>query len=340
MGTSRLWQWTINASTSGSSEPTKPDLEVGNGSRILYYKYQKERASTGTLHYQGCFRLNNNVSLATAKRILGVDHAHMEPARDWDKLMLYCGKEDTRVDGPWEAGEPGQPGKRKDLDAVFAAVRDGMGLTEVAQTFPGQWIKFHKGISALHTTFHPPVERPNVKVYCFYGVTGCGKTRKVYEVAPKCYSVFDMKAPWFDGYNGQKVMLLDDYGPGMLNINFLKRLLDRYAITLPVKGGSVAMEADTVFITTNYMMSDWYPKAGGLDYDALVRRIEWVNFGDIEERARWQHKWDKDNAPLRHRATSTVTLEPMEGEASGAGAKRRADSQLEPTQVLTSDEDM
>lgn len=151
------------------------------------------------------------------------------------------------------------------------------------------------------------------------------------EVAPTCYPVFCLKTPWFDGYNGQDVMLLDDFGPGMMCINFLKRLLDRYPVQLPVKGGSVALRAKTIFITSNYMMSEWYPKAGAMDYEALLRRIEWVDFGDLEARARWQGKWDKDNTPRLDSAPRSVPAE-------GAG-KRRAIDQLDPTQVVTTSDD-
>lgn len=337
MAKARLWQWTINLtteqSTNGCTEPTRPALEVGDGSRILYYKYQKERGEQGRVHLQGCLRLKNPLTLDGVKRLLGVPHVHLEIARDWQKLREYCGKADTRVEGPWEEGdEGGGSGKRTDLDRVFDAVREHKTLDEIAEEFPAQWIRYHKGIVSLHSHLHPPTMRPDVKVYCFFGATGCGKTRKVMEVAPTCYPVFCMKSPWFDGYVGQKVMLLDDYGPNMFNINFLKRLLDRYPMTLPIKGGSVAMQATTIFITTNYMMSDWYPKAGGLDYDALVRRIEWINFEDLEMRARWQNKWDTGNAAGYQRAAPP-------GHATGAGAKRRAEEQLEPTQVVDSDEE-
>lgn len=297
MARSAIWQFTIN--TRGGEELAELDLQLG--SKILYYKYQLEKGELGTEHWQGCVRFKTNVTLGGAKLALGVPHAHMEPAKDWEKLRIYCGKEETRVRGPYERGDPGTQGKRSDLLAVWEAVKAGAELGEIAGRYPGQWIKFHKGITSLKLALQKARPRPEVTVTCFYGETGCGKTRKVMEMEKQIYTVFCMKTPWFDGYDGEEAMLLDDFGPGMMNINFLKRLLDRYAMTLPVKGGSIAMNAKRIYITTNYMMSEWYPKAGKMDFDALARRITWVNFSDIESRGAWEAK-------LPHRETSRTTI--------------------------------
>lgn len=321
MSRSALWQWTINAKES-EIEPFRPMLTIGIGSIVRYYKFQLEEGEGGRKHYQGCMRLKTNYGLAGAKKALGCEYAHLETAKHWKKLLEYCGKEETRLDGPWEEGDPGiSGGERSDLQAVCDSVKDGMSLSVVASTYPVQWAKFHKGIVSLHSSLHVAAMRPEIKVYCFYGATGTGKTRKVFEIAPKTYPVFCMKTPWFDGYAGQETMLLDDFGPGMMNINFLKRLLDRYPMDLPIKGGSLAMRANTIFITTNYHLDQWYPKAGEKDYEALMRRIEWVAWEDLESRARWQGKWDKGIAPA-------------------CGSKRaRAPATPDSTQVVSEDEE-
>jgi len=215
------------------------------------------------------------------KRAIGADHVHVERARMPAEAIEYCKKAESRAPGeePVEEGDPGGQGKRKDIDMVTDLVRAGASLKRVAEDHPGTYIKFHKGITALRLALHPPVARNDIKVFTLTGRAGCGKTRFVHDnYGPDVrYNVFDMKAPWFDGYDGKPVMLLDEMGPDQMGLGFLKKLLDRYDLTLPIKGGSVAMAATTIFITSNYVVADWYPRAGPEDFAALARRMTCID---------------------------------------------------------------
>lgn len=92
------------------------------------------------------------------------------------------------------------------------------------------------------------------------------------------YKVFNNNIPWFDGYSGQLLILLDDYGHPGMDINLLKQLLDRYPMRLPVKCGSVVHYAAIIVITTNQEPRDWYPIVGTRDYDAIMRRLTVFDF--------------------------------------------------------------
>jgi len=59
------------------------------------------------------------------------------------------------------------------------------------------------------------------------------------------------------------------------------RLLDRYPISLPTKGGHVQFVATTILITSNFAPLDWYKWEGReVQQAALMRRIhstyEWT----------------------------------------------------------------
>lgn len=274
-----VWLFTVNA-VGGTPHPVKPHLEItktGNG--LLYYKYQLEKGEVDArLHYQGCLRFSASVSMETVKRTICVPHAHLERAMNWKKTRDYCGKEETRVDGPWEDGDPGAQGKRTDLDAVATMVKEGKTLTAIAEEFPREFIKFGRGISQLQAALTVPGSSPDIEVYCLYGGAGVGKTRCVYDLDPGVFSA-DL-LPWFDQYAGEPSILFDDFGPGMLPICLLKKYLDRYPVRFPIKGGSVVRQATRIWITSNYQMAEWYPKAGPVDLMALIRRIQWFNFDD------------------------------------------------------------
>lgn len=290
MSRSRVWAWTINARAEYPHEvPIPPGVAIGRDN-VLYYKYQLERGEDDhRLHLQGCMRFSQPKSLAQVKTILGCAWAHCEVAREWKKLVDYCGKEETRAGPTVEEGDVGEQGKRSDLKDVAEAVAKGMGVDEVAIAYGTAFIKFHKGIEALHHRLHPPLYRENLKVFCLYGPTGVGKTHFIHKYFPGHYSMSNMKVPWMCGYNQEKVVLMDDYGPKMMDINYLKKVLDKYKCTVPVKGGHVAWNPETIFITTNHLMATWWDggSVGDHDIGAISRRIIWITLTgdrDVNER--------------------------------------------------------
>nr|QXP07676.1 MAG: replication associated protein [Arizlama virus] len=326
---SRAWAWTIVRRD--EDDGLLPQLPVFKDI-VIYYKYQLERCpETGRLHYQGCCRLKESVTMSTVKLAIGVPHAHLEIAKSWKDLVVYCGKAESRVDGPWEKGEPKKQGERNDIKAAFGLVQEVGGMKRVADEMPNVFIKYHKGLEAYRALALPSMRREDLKVYVLYGTTGCGKTHKVHELFPDVYTVFDTKSPWFDGYRGQDAILLDDFGGGVdqcsMNINFLKRVLDKYPIDVPIKGGSVGLRATKIFITTNIPFELWYPKANGTCKEALWRRItDWVEYHRVEDRARWQRKYQEDNdagpvqAPALVRQDAQAPPVPEPGSAAAAAA--------------------
>lgn len=246
--------------------------------RIKYACWQVEMApSTGQLHVQAAVRFVTALRAAAVKKLF--PKAHLEVAGNWEKLKEYCTKEESRVLGPWVRGMDPGSGHRSDLDLVAEDIKSGVSLRDIALRQPATYVRNYKGLAALQSLIHQPpaIER---SVALFVGPTATGKTRMVYDNLEDVYSVFCIKAPWFDGYTGQKHVVLDECGPGMMNHNFLKRLLDRYPMTVPVKGGSAAWMAERIVLTSNVPIEQWFDTTTMFkgDFDALKRRIRVFNF--------------------------------------------------------------
>lgn len=65
---------------------------------VAEWGYQEEMCpTTGRKHYQGYMRLKRQARLAQLKKIFPT--THFEIAKNWDALVNYCKKEETRVDG-------------------------------------------------------------------------------------------------------------------------------------------------------------------------------------------------------------------------------------------------
>lgn len=280
---SLTWAFTIN-SVGNEVEPAVHPLWGAGGTPdcVQYAKWQLEKGETdGRLHLQGVIRFRSQVRMLWVKSVLGAHHAHVETVRSWEHAKAYCGKAETRVAGPWEVGEDG-PGRgtRSDLARLSAAVTATTTMADLAEKHPEEVVKFGRGLQHLILLKNPPRRREKLEVYVFYGTSGVGKTWLVHDLCKSLYTVFCLKNPWFDGYEGEDAILLDDYGPKLMDINLLKRVLDVYPMVVPIKGGKVALNCTKIFITTNYKMEEWYPTAGPSDFHALMRRVRFYDFGD------------------------------------------------------------
>lgn len=116
---------------------------------VKYVVFQLEEApSTGTKHLQGYAELTERKTLTTIKGWLG-NSAHIEKRMGTrQQARDYCMKEDTRLEGPWEAGvwDSAGQGRRSDLDAAAEVIRT-RGLVAVREEMPGTYIRYANMLS-------------------------------------------------------------------------------------------------------------------------------------------------------------------------------------------------
>jgi hypothetical protein len=257
---------------------------------VSYLIAQMEKApTTGTIHLQGALIIKSPqaIRIPQLREIFAsLPSCHWSPARQWDKLVEYCRKAESKVAGPWERGALPRPGQRSDLAALAAAVQGGKRAREVALEDPGAYVKYHKGLRALEAVTRKPYHGQR-RVALFWGETGTGKTRAVYDsfAVDEVYSVADTRTPWFDGYEGERVVLFDEMGLGSMDLNILKRLTDRYPTMVPIKGGMASWMANTVIMTANTHWTHWYPKGTSSDFAALQRRARIFKFPEERQAA-------------------------------------------------------
>lgn len=162
---------------------------------------------------------------------------------------------------------------------------NGLSARDVAEHYPGMFIKYSRGIERLsfHTretlVFQNP--REAVDVVLLYGPTGCGKTLTAFSAgtAFSTWAVPLSGSEWFDGYIGQNVAILDDFAgrASKFELSKLLRLLDRYILQVPVKGGFTYFDPAVVYVTTNIHPCEWYDYSSrGEQFRALARRFSRV----------------------------------------------------------------
>lgn len=252
-----------------------------------WYICQGEIGASGTKHLQGAISFANaRAFTALARRIRGW---HVELMRGTiDQAIAYCTKEETRdpdFGGPKEFGarprNVGRSGGRSDVEAVAESVAEGSTVGEIAELFGGEFIKYHRGIERLISLRFPQRDF-KTEIRWYYGPTGTGKTRAA------CNETVDpyWKNPahrWWDGYEGQEDVIIDDIRCDFAKFSEWLRLFDRYPVQVEVKGGTRNFISKRIFITAPLTPDEMWQSRTAEDLNQLKRRIEVIKFfGDHE----------------------------------------------------------
>lgn len=272
--TSKHWCFTLNNYT---EEELATLAELGQHEETQYLIVAKETGDSGTPHVQGYIAFKRRLAFNTVKARVS-PRCHLEKTKGSPSSNIaYCKK-----DGDYtEYGSvPGGQGKRTDLDRVYDAVKAGQSRTEIGDEFKGTYIRYKRSIDNLlremSQTVRDPTNEPNVVVY--WGSTGTGKTRKVWESHERSSIYCHTGERWFDGYSGQPVALFDDFDGSVFKLTYLLRLLDRYPMKVPIKGDYVEWNPSTIYITSNKSPTEWYGGASMEHQSALMRRLTTIEF--------------------------------------------------------------
>jgi hypothetical protein len=226
----------------------------------------------GTEHYQIYIELPKDQRLSYMRRIEGA--AHWEPCKDIQAAQDYCSKADTRVSGPYTGGQiTGKisQGRRTDLLRLRDSVKQGTPLRQICDddTIAPTMLRYPRAYNLLQQAY--TVDRNwDCTITLVFGPTGTGKTTWAHTEYPDIFT--RMPGKWWDGYNGERKVLLDDF-KGWIPFNELLRIADRWPYRAEIKGGSTSILCDELIITTNYPPRRWYNDTESKYWPAFWRRV-------------------------------------------------------------------
>jgi len=259
----RYWILTIKEA---SWQPCLPD-------GVDFCKGQLEVGEGGFRHWQLIAYFKRKVRLGTVKAAFTAD-SHCEPTRS-ESAEGYVGKEETRVAGSEFCF--GQKSFKRNSQKDWADVKDLIkkpgGVKNVIELYPDIGIR---NIGQLQRASILLMEQPKTLDNCcgvwIYGPPGVGKSHS----ARDWYgSVFNKNLnKWWDGYDNQKSVLLDDVGVNESKWigTFLKIWADKYPFQAEVKGGTLNIRPDRVIVTSNYSIEDLFCQDSVL-CEAINRRF-------------------------------------------------------------------
>lgn len=237
---------------------TSYDLEfIPKHKDIKYIIYQKEECpDTGRRHLQGYLELSKPMDFKEAKKAI-FGQVHFEARRGPKKnAIAYCSKNETRIEGPWEPlGAHRGQGERNDLIDIKNRLTSGEAMGEIAKDHFGTYIRYHRGFEKFRLALlKARTEKP--EIYIFWGNAGTGKTRTAYENHEPHEIYFKDNTKWWDSYEQQKVIIMDEFDWSWSR-EYILRVLDRYPMKVEIKGGSVELNSPIIYITCNIDPKSW-----------------------------------------------------------------------------------
>lgn len=236
--------------------------------------------TTGTPHIQGYCEFHSNKRNHTIiKRCPGIFLIHEKALKGTPEHNInYCSK----LHKVYTYGTvcEFEPGKRNDLIQAMDSIREGLTELELFERHPVTMIRNGRGLDRYRILWQAQnaktFRKKNVRVY--YGKTGTGKSFTCREEFPDCCFISEgITGMWWDNYNEEKVVVLDEFRSNTPLCQLL-RILDGYDCQVSIKGGSRLLKAETIIITSNVSPHEWYKNADSESRKALLRRLDEIRY--------------------------------------------------------------
>jgi len=253
------------------------------------YRGQLEMCpTTGRLHYHVLVEHHNAIRFSTLlNKFPGSD---IEKAYSANGALYYVGKDETA----YPADEPVRFGKgifsfendeapkeqTKFADLYYAVMAGNSVDSLILGSYQAAWHsnKLKAAEEAIRREKWGKTTR-NVKVSYIWGVSGAGKTHSIYEKHgfEEVYVVNDYAHP-FDSYNGEDVVVLDEFH-SQIDFPYLLQLTDKYPLRLKARYNNKQAAYTKIYLISNEPLEKQYSEIQRKKpetWKALKRRINEV----------------------------------------------------------------
>lgn len=248
-----------------------------------------ETGESGTPHIQMAIYFHKKRAWGAVKKLF--PRAHVEHMGGSWEQQDYCCK-----DGELIRCEDHRPkkGKRSDLESFYADIKAGRSLAELYDAHPSAMIRYRSAFDRIRNDLNEyPFRKVDVRI--IWGPGGTGKTRDAMYVPVqdehgeieqwvKKKSIYRVplseNLKWFDGYNGQQILVVDEFRGNTCKFSRWLQLCDGHELKVEVKGSVVPAEWTQIWFTSNVDPEQWWDGVD-LGMKEFKRRITEIwHYGD------------------------------------------------------------
>jgi len=198
------------------------------------------------------------------KKLIG--NTHFEVSKS--KCFAYCAKLDANLIIMHDSRAPGA---RKDLADMKKMIDDGANDIDLWNEHFGSMCRYNSAMAKYKTLINKKKPRPRLEVEWIVGPSGIGKSSRADIENPDAYwlNIDGTGNIWWDGYDDEEVVVIDDFRGSMFKYNDLLKLLNsRGKYRIAFKGGSAWLSCKKIVITSVEGPEDCYPH----HYDEQLKR--------------------------------------------------------------------
>lgn len=238
----------------------------------LNYKFliisDEDRTQDEQLHYHCVIQFTN------ARARPRTQNAHWEVPQSIAEAIQYCKEKGPNyfMDGELGLNTRNKSDWKGFVEACKTKTQKELIDSEYSNTY-ARYRGFAGEVKIQFTKIEPLEQLDN---YWIYGTAGTGKTTYVWENYGDSLFVKVINK-WWDGYNYQENVLLDDWDPEQKFLAWLlKTWADKWPYTAEIKGSAITIRPKRIIITSNYSIAECFEKEQ--DYLAIKRRFKVIHF--------------------------------------------------------------
>lgn len=206
---------------------------------------------------------------------LGDYHGNYQKARCIDDVVKYIKKDGNIIEEGLISWKEKVDARKDHRKALGKELIDGSKtLAQAVNEDPSLLFGLRhlkQDLDTYRQVNNTAFEADGVRGIWIYGAPRVGKSRAVRMKESDLYLKAQNK--WFDGYLGQKAILIDDFDHmGKCLSHYIKIWADRYACTGEVKGSQIPLCHERFYVTSNYHPKDIFTEDEVL-LEAIVSRF-------------------------------------------------------------------
>jgi len=252
-------------------------------STIVEYVIASEPHEVDGDHIHAFIKYEKKVQFHKKKWDLTVEgklyHGNYQPARSFAAVLAYCKKGGNYISNI-DLQSAAQKKGKKNLQILTGDLKELVTEGVIHALQLPQAIKARSIFSLLGSSY----QHHDVRGIWIYGPPGVGKSHYVRTLHPDCYVKPQHK--WWEGYQGQEAVLLDDLDSPCLG-HYLKIWADKWTCTGELKGSTVPLLHRVFYVTSNYHPAQLWPEQPHLEEDpnpamleAILRRFKIIHMLD------------------------------------------------------------